>query len=354
MSKYELQLEELMKKWDLEYKKFEEAKQVATNNSMQYCYKFNSQITIVNVERHLMRKEINTLYKFLRQFGEIGDKLTPFDFVAEEWLFPGSSNRTQAMNSNTHKSRNPFAFTEKNNTDFVKIGTASAGLAGATAVTGVLGAATAMGTASTVAGLATIGTTVGLAMPVFVPLALPAYMFVGLKKRSDLKEELLQQQINYDKDCVKWKNELAKAQDETAYFAMAVEIANMYRVVVATIRDAIADKIIPELNNIVAFLYADSIKNCIINNEDPSNIRLSNISEYRGTPYERHYNFVKNTFEYYQLISEFFTQPVLTNMLNNGKGQIGDKEYKAFQKQIYTIGEKQVQVLDHTSVGGEK
>ena len=131
----------------------------------------------------------------------------------------------------------------------------------------------------------------------------------------------------------------------------AVQIADLYRSLIASIRDIISDKIIPELNGILAFLYADAIKNCIINNEEPSNARIGNISEYIGTPYESHYQFIKNTFDYYILISKFFTEPVLTNLLK--EKTISESELEIYVKRINEINNQRQKLLEGCLIGGE-
>ena len=342
MNKYDIELEELKMEWDAESKKYAAEAQQINNMAMQFCNKFNSQITIVNVERHLMRKEISALYKFLKQFGDVGEKLTPFDFVAEDWLFPGA-NTNQNIGSSKHStSRNPLDFSAKG------VVTAGATVMSVSAASGLLSVST-LGSASIAASAATVG----MALPVFAPIALPAYMLVsGLKKKADSKEELMKNRQAYEQDCIRWKNDIAKAKDEVSFFATSVEVADMYRVLVATVRDTIAEKIIPELNGILAFLYADAIKNCIINNEDPSGVRIGSIAEYRGTPYEGHYTFIKNVFDYYSLITTFFADPVLSNLLQ--KRMVSKTDLKSFEKKIKNIGEKQLKLIDGVILGGEQ
>ncbi len=345
MNKYEIELEELKIEWDAESQKYAAEAQRINNMAMQFCNKFNSQITIVNVERHLMRKEISCLYKFFKQFGDVGEKLTPFDFVAEDWLFPGENTNQNIGSNKQGTSRNPLDFSAKGAT-----GVATAGaVIGASATSGLLGASTLAGSVSIAASAATVG----MALPVFVPIALPAYMIAsGLKKKADSKENLIKNRQAYERDCIRWKNDIAKAKDEVSFFAASVEIADMYRALVATVRDTIAEKIIPELNGILAFLYADAIKNCIINNEDLSTVHIGSISEYRGTPYEGHYTFIRNVFDYYSLITTFFAEPVLSTLLQ--KRKVSETELKRFEKKIKNIGEQQLKLMDGVILGGEQ
>lgn len=343
MNKYEIQQKELTSKWDDEKKKYyAEANQIHSV-AMQHCNQFNSYVTIINVERHLMRKEISTLYKFLKTFGDVGIKLTPFDYVAEDWLFTGAYSGKNDNNNNVKKRRaNSLDFSAMT---FAGASIAGAASAGATAVTSMFGISTMAGYASIAAGAA------GMAIPLLVPVALPAYLLTEFKKKSNDKENFKNMQIEYEEDCVRWKKDIEKMKDEVSFFATAVQIADMYRILIATVRDTITEKIIPELNGILAFLYADAIKNCIISNEDPDSARIANIAEYRGTPYEKHYIFVKNVFDYYVLISKFFTEPILSNMLQ--KHKISEFEYERFKKKLKDIGEQQLKIMDNSILGGE-
>ena len=344
MNKYDVQIEQLKVEWDVAGKKYAAEAQQINNVAMQYCNQFNSQITIVNVERHLMRREINALYKFLKHFGDVGARLSPCDFVAEDWLFPGSQSVRHDKAGNGAKKQ----ASEWNVNTMLGATTAGVAAVGASTATGVLGVSALAGSASIAASAATVG----MALPLFAPVALPAYMLISeFKKKSDSKEELMKLEKDYRQDVNRWKNDLGKMQDEVSFLISAVQIANMYRSLVAVVRDTIADKILPELNGILAFLYADAIKNCIINNEDPGTATLPCISEYRGTPYEGHYQFIKNTFEYYTLISTFFTQPILSNLLETRK--VSSADLNRFKKQIDSIENQRQKLVSGCIIGGD-
>ena len=347
MNKYELQQIELKQKWDLECKQYDVNAQQLNSVAMQYCNQFNSFVTIINVERHLMRKEVDTLYRFLTLFGDVGGKLTPFDYVAEDWLFT-DSNPGRKANANTKKASDPLDFSAKTFIGAAASGVVGAASFGATAASSVLGASSLAGAASIAASTATVG----LAMPLAIPIAIPAYMIIkGLKKNADAKEEFLSMQEKYHKDKLEWEKQLSLKKDEISFFATAVQIADMYRILIATIRDTITDKIIPELNGILAFLYADAIKNCIVNNEDPDNAHIGNIAEYRGTPYESHYTFVKNAFDFYLLISKFFTEPVLSNLIQ--KRKISESEFEKFRTKMNDIRDQRNSLLGSAMLGGD-
>lgn len=348
MNKYELQIEELKAKWDYEGKKYTAEVQQINNVAMQYCNQFNSQITIVNVERHLMRREITTLYKFLKPFGNIGIKLNPFDFVTEDWLFPSAHIEKRTNEKSNHNVKDYYTGNHLYNINSNAVKDTGTAFLGADHIAAASTLGTSVATGYVAAGTAAVG----MALPVFAPIALPAYWVIkDLKKKSDLKDELLTLEKEFQKERAKWKKTLDEMSDEVSFFMSAVQIANMYRGLVAVVRDTIADKILPELNGIMAFLYADAIKNCIINNEEPATATIGNISEYRGTPYESHYLFIKNVFNYYKLITTFFTRPILTELIE--KRAVSEKEFEEIQTEIEKIEIYHQNLMKECIIGGD-
>lgn len=326
MGETKISKESLQEEWEEKYSAYFKEAQELSNKITYYCNQFNSQITIINMERHLMRREINKLYKFLKQIGNIGIKLTPFDYVAEDWLF----NDTQ-----------------KGALDLVTGalgGVATFGAVGAlgTTATSVLGAS-----ALALAPTAIFGAT----LPIASTLVVPAYfLFSGIKKKQE-KDNLLQLQKKLEMSCIELKRDLNKKNIDANFNETIIEIANLYRVIITSVRDTIEEKIIPELEGVLAFLYADAVKNCLINNEEPDEVRIGNIAEYRGTPYEKHYNFVRNVFDYYILIDELFKTPVLSDLLK--KEKVSKSDVENFKKKLKTIGEQQLKLEECIVLGGE-
>lgn len=118
----------------------------------------------------------------------------------------------------------------------------------------------------------------------------------------------------------------------------AIKIATVYRNIIVTVRDTIAEKIIPELELIQAFLYADAIRENLIEDDEISNIKPCNIVEYKGRKQDIHYQFVRNTFDFYKMSTTFFKKAVLTDILDDRVVTEGEK--KEFHKQIYAIKNK--------------
>ena len=65
-----------------------------------------------------------------------------------------------------------------------------------------------------------------------------------------------------------------------------------------------------------------------------------------------HYTFIKNVFDYYSLITTFFSEPVLSNLLQ--KRKVSETELRRFEKKIRNIGEQQLKLTDGVILGGEQ
>ena len=140
---------------------------------------------------------------------------------------------------------------------------------------------------------------------------------------------------DYDKD-------ISDRTTQILYMKDAIEIAKIYRNIVVTVRDTISQKILPELNLIEAFLYADAIREMILDGEKPDNVEICGISEYKGTKQDIHYQFVKNTFDFYKVSTMFFTQTVLADILTDRV--ITEEEKSAFNNQIAEIKQQIVNI----------
>lgn len=142
------------------------------------------------------------------------------------------------------------------------------------------------------------------------------------------------------------------AKENEKFFLAAAEIASIYRSLIATVKDSISETILPELTGIDAFLAADAIKNCIISGMDPEDAEVANITEYKGTLFHGHFMFVKNTFDYYTIIAKFFTEPILTNIVEDNK--ITEEEKESFNKNVEKIEKKNKLLCETAMFGGEQ
>ena len=196
-------------------------------------------------------------------------------------------------------------------------------------------------------------TVTSIAAPMILPAAIPAYILIrDWQKKSRDKNDLAAleqkaaQQNNDHQECIK------KAQNEAVFLSNAVKIVDMYRNVIVMVRDAIQDTILPELDGIMSFLYADAIKNAIINNEDPNSATIGKISEYRATAYDNHYQFVRNAFDFYRTITKFFTSKVMDKFVKNRA--ISKSDYQAFIYEVEKIKGKQDMLCECTVFGGQE
>lgn len=159
--------------------------------------------------------------------------------------------------------------------------------------------------------------------------------FSNVKHAKDFEKQLYWQSLKYKQNLSK-KRVLAKRMTD------GVEIAILYRNILATSRDMIREKIIPEFEYIKAFLLADAIREKVIANQDVTEAEPAPIIEYKGTKYDRHYKFVKNTFDFWDLCQAFFSKSILTNLMK--QEEITEEQRKEFEESIFTIQNKLVEL----------
>lgn len=122
--------------------------------------------------------------------------------------------------------------------------------------------------------------------------------FVGMKKKTRDQNLRLQEAIHDTELRARGTLDQLSLKDQKT--AQDIEICDMYMSNVSTISAFIQDKIIPELELVEAFFQAEKIKDEILSNHTLVNPVFSyQLSSIIGTPYEKHYRFVKNTFMFY-------------------------------------------------------
>ena len=63
---------------------------------------------------------------------------------------------------------------------------------------------------------------------------------------------------------------------------------------------------------------ANELKNYVLVDKNIKNVVFKNsIIAYKGTRYERHYNFIKNTFLFYIMSNRIYNTPILSRLFNN-------------------------------------
>lgn len=300
MNKYEKELLSLKEEYNARYAEYKISMNKLKNEAQRACNVYNGHIGVVNSERHSLREELRALYDFLGKLGDVGIRITVFDYVIE---VPESINLEQDACGN-------IPDVEHN----------ANGLRDATTF-------------------------------VIAPALFLAEKAVGgLLKRSRDKKRLLGQADFTEKEYTKWEKQLGDANRLVEFYKTAGEIADIYRGIVAMVRDTIKETIIPELDGVAAFLAAFAIKEAVIFGEDPDEADALGIEQFNGTPYEQHFIFVKNTFEYYQLIKTFFTEPILTRIVDDR--EITYQEKFDFKKKTAEIESKGKQIVSMASFGG--
>lgn len=96
------------------------------------------------------------------------------------------------------------------------------------------------------------------------------------------------------------------------------EIAGMYLECITIISDCISKRILPELELIEAFFQSIIIKNEIIAENKLQDIVFTNdLLLLKDTPYEEHFQFVKNAFMFYIISCRIFDSAVLTKLIHS-------------------------------------
>lgn len=290
---------------------------------------YNPLIAQVNNKRGDLDNAIDKLYKFLKTFGDIGKPITPFDFVTERFMLPNLD-----LFDPTGKSLDEI------DNQSTKDGQSAIGVLGAIGAVGAVG----------------VGATGGiLGASAFCPPAMPAVLLIegigALFSRRENREQYAEYQSQYYEDILIRKEQNAKAKNEVCFFQAACEIAKTYLDLIWSIKLSIDETILSELDGISAFLYADAIKNCIIEGLDPKNAEPCSIVEYKGTAYDSHFIFVQNAFDYYTLITKFFTDAILEKIFEDHA--VTDDEIDDLKNRIADI-ETARKNLDNSLVFGGK
>ena len=133
--------------------------------------------------------------------------------------------------------------------------------------------------------------------------------FKTRKQNLSMREAINDLQLNLDKTLL----ELETKRQETE---LEQEICGKYTDCICFISDFIKEKIFPELDLVDAFFQAQQIKDYLICRQSTDGLQFSYpITVLIGTPYEKHYQFIRNTFFFYVLSCAFYDTPVLTNLL---------------------------------------
>lgn len=260
--------------------------------------RFDLLIGTINAERLSFRKEIRILYDFLMAMGgslKEEKKISIFDFVDE--------NPAQSM-----------LCTEIEGTENVDY----KGIDGWTVVAGLS----------------------------FGAIGLTANLINKYNTNKEIYEKFLLEVENKESEYIK---DLKSKNNNISSLKDAIEIAKIYRSIIVTVKDTISEKIIPELDFIRSFLYADAIRELVLEGEslETNSIEPCNIAEYKGTKQDIHYQFIKNTFDFYRISTQFFKKTVLTDILEDRV--VTEQEKADFNEQVQLI-KNQINSLEDMKV----
>lgn len=117
---------------------------------------------------------------------------------------------------------------------------------------------------------------------------------------------------------IKIDNTVRELNNKEFIVGIETKICEKYIENVSFIYKTITKRIVPELRLIDAFLEAEQIKNTVVSGNDVSNAKFYyGVSCLIGTPYERHYQFIKNAYMFYIVSCAIYETPILTNLLNH-------------------------------------
>lgn len=130
-----------------------------------------------------------------------------------------------------------------------------------------------------------------------------------------------------------------------------MRICDLYIELVEKISDYIKFKVIPQIEVIESFLECESVKNVYIADTKAKIIENveyeTDIKLYDNTIYQKHYNFVRNSFWFYILSATIYSSPVLTKLLENKKITDNDIEKLEGQK---LLCKKQIMLLESNKI----
>jgi len=333
----EEEINELQRRSEREYELYLE--RVAELNEQYNVLKakYDPLIGVINGACHELRNEIKSLYFFLSKFGNVNEEITSFDFKVETH-----------MNLNNHI--NIIDGFEGIST--TKVGAGDVAATGVTGVGAAVGVAGAGGAVGGMAGLAGMGVVFAPALPAVaaIPLAGPLLMGAGgiwgginLIGKKIKNKKLIEEVTPKLNQCIlELKNNISERERLILFCENAIKIADIYRVCVTLTKDTINEKIIPELNAVMCFFYADSIKEDVLYDKEITNVKLLPLESYNNTQYQKHYLFVKNTFDFYRLICTFFSQTALTDLLCYT--EVSDEEYDKLTEKVLNIEQQKEEI----------
>lgn len=161
------------------------------------------------------------------------------------------------------------------------------------------------------------------------------FLLSPLGMRIKTRSQNLAMQERYNEFQLQIEETCRKLEEQCNTTVRDKEICNMYIENVKFISDYISTWIFPELSLIEAFFQAEEIKSKVLCEKPIDNLRHRfQITAIEGTPYDRHYRFVKNAFMFYVISCKIYNTPVLTNLLNH---QTTEEDKARLEKKIHDM-----------------
>lgn len=139
---------------------------------------------------------------------------------------------------------------------------------------------------------------------------------LGMKFKTRKQNLSMHERINELRLQIEYTVNEINAQTFTA--GLETEICELYLRNVHKISEVITTKIIPEIELVDAFFQAEKIKDDILSGLQPQEPEFRyQINVLIGTPYEKHFQFVRNTLMFYVISCKIYDTPVLTHLLSH-------------------------------------
>ena len=250
---------------------------------------YDARIANINSERSLLRREKSELYNFLIRFGDIDKKLTIFDYSFEDFVnIPHYTNLNKKIKNVSIRHISFFD-----------------------------------------------------------------YYFYGINaiiKSFQNKQTLVNEKRKFEEEKLQWELEKSSIKRYKNFLEEAKEIADLYFKTIVIVKDLIYYTIIPELEGVQTFLYAQAAKDVIICNEPITILSPAKISRFKNSKkYNIHYAFIKNTHDYYVLITKFFKNSILNNIISSfmeNENNIIEKDKENLKISIEEIKELNNKLLE--------
>ncbi|MEH7304856.1 hypothetical protein [Neobacillus drentensis] len=136
-----------------------------------------------------------------------------------------------------------------------------------------------------------------------------------------VRAETRRQNLSMKEELTEYQMEIKSREKQIDFkqqrINMDKKIGVLYYSTIEMIDQTIEKKILPEMELVEAMLEAESIKNMILVQQKPTDAPMNkDVSLLKGTIYDRHYLFVKNSFLFFILCKKIYNTPILTKLLN--------------------------------------